>query len=79
MPLINCEINLIPTWPEKVALSYDTKATTFAKTDAKIYIPSVPLSAQANAKLIWQLKPGFKRTINWKNYQSKVIPHWPKE
>ena len=79
MPLINCEINLIPTWLEKVALSYDTKATTFAKTDAKIYILSVPLSAQDNARLIRQLKSGFKRTINWNNYQSKVIPNWPKE
>ena len=43
MPLINCEINLILTWSEKCVLSDDTKATTFAITDAKLYVPIVTL------------------------------------
>ena len=30
------------------------------------------LSTQDNAKLLEQLKSGFKRTIDWKKYQSKV-------
>ena len=30
------------------------------------------LSTQDNAKLLQQLKLGFKRTINWNKYQSKV-------
>ena len=29
------------------------------------------LSVQDNAKLLQQLKPGFKRTINWKKYESQ--------
>ena len=33
MPLINCEINLILTWPKKCVLSNDIKATTFAIVD----------------------------------------------
>ena len=32
----------------------------------------VILSTQDNAKLLEQLKSGFKRTIDWKKYQSKV-------
>ena len=36
----------------------------FAIIDAKIYLPVVTLSTQDNAKLLHQLKPGFKRTNN---------------
>ena len=32
----------------------------------------VILSTQDNAKLLEQLKSGFKRTIDWNKYQSKV-------
>ena len=45
-------------------LSNDTKATTFVITDTKLYVPVVTLSTQDNAKLLQQLKSGFKRTIN---------------
>ena len=40
-------------------------------TDTKLYVPVVTLSTQDNAKLLQQLKLGFKRTINWNKYQSK--------
>ena len=36
-------------------LSKDTKATTFAIADTKLYIPVVTLSNQDNAKLLEQL------------------------
>ena len=42
-------------------------------TDSKLYVPVVTLSTQDNAKLLQQLKTGFKRTINWNKYQSKII------
>ena len=77
MSLINCEINLLLTWSEKYVLSNDTKATTFAITDAKRYAPIVTLSTQDNAKLLQQLKSGFKRTINWNKYQSRVSMQAP--
>ena len=48
------------------------KATTFARTDTKLYVPFVTLSTQDNAKLFQQLKSGVKRTINWNKYQPKV-------
>ena len=53
-------------------LSNDTKATTFAITDTTLYVPVVTLSTQDNAKLLEQLKSGFKKTIKWKKYQSKL-------
>ena len=45
---------------------------TFARTNAKLYVSFETLSTQNNAKLLKQLKSGFKRTINWNEYQSKV-------
>ena len=43
-------------------------------TNTKLYVPVVNLSPQDNAKLLQQFKSGFKRTINWSKYQSKVTP-----
>ena len=63
MPLINCEINLILIWSDKCVLPSDAKATPIAITDTKLYVPVVTLSIQDNAKLLEQLKSGFKRTI----------------
>ena len=68
---INCEIKLILTWSEKCVLPNDTKTTTFAVTDTKHYVPVVTLSTQDNAKLLQQLKSGFKRAINWNKYNQK--------
>ena len=69
MSLSNCEINLILTWSEKCELSNDTKATTFAIIDIKLYVPVVvTLSTQDNAKLLQQLKLGFKSTIDCNKY-----------
>ena len=70
MLLINCEINLILTWSANCVLSKTNanQATAFAITDTKLYVPVVTLSTQDNAKLLQQLKSGFKRTIDWNKY-----------
>ena len=70
MPLINCEVNLILTWSSTCVISSATGEAKFKITDAKHYVAVVTLSTQDNAKLLQQLKSGFKRTINWKKYQS---------
>ena len=74
MPLINCEIYLILTWSVNCVVSSAPvgQATTFAITDTKLYTPLVTLSTQDNAKLLQQLKSGFKSTINWNKYHSKT-------
>ena len=74
MPLIDCEVNLILTWSENcVIVSTDVanQNSTFAITDTKLYVPVISLSQEDNAKLLQQLKSGFKRVINWNKYLSK--------
>ena len=44
---------------------------TFTVTETNLYIPVVTLSTQDNAKLLPQLKNGFKRTITWNKYLAK--------
>ena len=74
IPLINCEVNLILTWSSTCVITNSTSAGIFPITDTKLYIPVVTLSIQDNAKLLQQLKSGFKRTINWnKSIRSKNI------
>ena len=70
IPLINCEVNLILTWSSTCVITNSTSAGRFPITDTKLYVLVVKLSTQNNAKLFQQLKPGFKRTINWNKYQS---------
>ena len=72
IPLINCEVNLILTWSSTSVITNSTGAGTFEITDTKLYVPVMILSTQENAKLLQQLKSGFKRVINWINiYQSQ--------
>ena len=74
MPWINCEVNLILTWPSTcvlVATNIPNQNATFAITDTKLYVPVVTLSTQEKTKFLQQLKSGFKRIINWNKYLSK--------
>ena len=71
MPLINCEINLILTWSANcfiVSTNAANPGARFTITKTRIYVPVVTLSTQDNAKLFLQLKPSFKRAINWNKY-----------
>ena len=74
MPLINCKVNLIFNWSASCVIVYTNvvnQNATFTITETKLYVPVVTLSTQDNAKLLTQLKSGFKRTINWNKYLSK--------
>ena len=64
MAVISCETKLIVSLSANCVISNAmvNQATKFAITDPKIYVSIVTL----------QLKSGFKRTINWKKYQSEV-------
>ena len=72
MPLINFEINLILTWSSTCVITNSRGARRFEITDTKLYVLTVTLSTQDNAKLLQQWKSGFKRIINWNKYQSKI-------
>ena len=67
MPLTACEINLILTCSVNCAIcnAATISATRFVITNTKLYVLVVTLSTQDDAKLLEQLKSGFKRTFNW--------------
>ena len=70
-PFTKYETNLDLNWSLKCVI-VDTavadQGATFLIIDTKLVVPVVTLSTQNNVKL----KSGFKRTINWNKYQSKV-------
>ena len=70
MPLINCEVSLFLTWSSTCVITNSTGKGRFIITDTKLFAPVVTLSTQDNAKLLQQLKSGFRRTIKCNKYQS---------
>ena len=69
---MNCEVNLVLTRSKDCVITNSTGAGKFQITETNLYVPVVTLSTQDNAKLLQQLKSGFKRTINWNEYESSV-------
>ena len=82
MPLINCKIHLELNWNNNcVMYGADTYAggdnandreTTFQITSTKLYVPVVTLSAKDNVNLTKQLNEGFKISVYWNEYKSKI-------
>ena len=73
MPLIKCDVNIL-TWSADCVIIYTNVANqipALAITETNLYFPAVTFSTQDNAKLLPQLKSGFKRTISWNKYLSK--------
>ena len=64
MPLINFEVNLILTCSKDCVISSTTGETKFKISGTKLFVPIVTLSTEDNAKLLQQLKSGFRKTIN---------------
>ena len=57
--------------PPVAAINNPTNAT-FKIKDTKLYAPVVTLSSENDKELLGQLKTGFKRTIKWNKYRSKM-------
>ena len=82
MPLINWKIHLELNWNNNcVMYGADTYAggdnannreTTFKITSTKLYVPTVTLSTKDNVNLTKQLNEGFKRSVYWNEYKSKI-------
>ena len=84
IPLINCEVELILTWSKNCVLAnmkvnptanpaiVAQSGATFKIKDTKLYVPVVTLSKENDTKLLEQLKSGFKRTIKWNKYRSRM-------
>ena len=85
IPLINREVSLALSWSADCVITdikrrivaaavCDNSPTNanFKKTDTKLCVPEVTLSAENDNKLLQQLKTGLKRTINWNKYRSDM-------
>ena len=82
LPLINCKIHLELNWNNNcVMYGADTYAggdntndreATFKITIAQLYVPIVTLSTRDNVNSKKQLEQGFKRSIFWDEYKSKI-------
>ena len=79
IPLINCEVKLILTWSADCVIIYTNIANQvpiFTVTETNLYVPVVILSTQDNAKLLPQLKSGFKEQLVGINiYRSQNYYH----
>ena len=72
MLLINCRIDLGLNWIEDCILSSSGDSAKFEITDAKLHVPIVTLSTKDSVNLTKQLSEGFKRSVYWNSYQTKV-------
>ena len=72
------------TWSKNCVLAYMTvnaahpaivapSGATFKINDTKLHISVVTLSKENDAKLLEQLKTGFKRTVKWNKCRSQII------
>ena len=57
--------------PAREKIDAPTNAT-FKITDTKLYAPVVTVSTKDDNNFLEQLKSGFKRTIKWNKYRSKM-------
>ena len=79
MPLINCKIHLELNWNNNCVMyddndnaGDDNKETTFKITIPKLYVSVVTLSTKDNVNLKKHLNEGFKRSVYWNEYKSKI-------
>ena len=75
MPLINCKIHLELSWTTNCVLSSadgNGGDVSFDITETKLYVPVVTLSTEDNVNLTKQLNEGFKRSVYWNEYKSRI-------
>ena len=61
MPLINCEVGLILTWPADCIVIYtnfENQVPTFTRIETNLYVPVVTLSTEGDAKIITTITIG---------------------
>ena len=71
---MNCEVELVLIWSGNcviISANIANQNPTFTITETTLYVLVVTLSTPDNAKLLPELKSGFKRTIGWNKYLAK--------
>ena len=73
LPFINCKLHLELNWTKNSVMSNVANATTFQiKSIVVPVVPVVTLPTEQNLKLAKQLSKGFKRSVFWNEYKSKI-------
>ena len=81
MPLINCKIHFELNWSnDSLTSDYNSNSNAnnanpklkFQIASTKLYAPIVTLSTKYNVNLTKQLNKGFKRSVYWNEYKSKI-------
>ena len=82
MLLTNCKIHLDLSWNNNCVIygadtyvgvdNANNRETAFKITKTKLYVPIVTLSIKDNVYLTKQLNKGFKRSVYWNGYKSKI-------
>ena len=77
LPLIECKIHLALNWmygADKYADgdNVNNRETAFKIKITKLYVLVVTLSTKDNVNLTKQLNEGFKRSVYWNEYKSKI-------
>ena len=82
MLLINCKVHLELNWNNNcVMYGADTcvggdnandRKTTFKITGTRLCVPIVTLSTKDNVNFTKQLNEGFKRSVYWNEYKSRI-------
>ena len=82
MLLINCKTYLEINWNNNCVMcradtyaggdNFNNRETTFQITSTKLYVPTATLSTKDNVNLKKRLNEGFKRSVYWNEYKSKI-------
>ena len=82
MPLINSKIHLELNWNNDCVMhgadtyagcdNANNREAAFQITITNLYVPVVTLSTKDNENLTKQLDEGFKRSVYWNEYKSKI-------
>ena len=73
--LINTKLYIELNWTKNSVMSTgDDDSTKFQITKTELYVPVVTLKTADNNKLSELLKKGFKRSVFWNEYKSKIQP-----
>ena len=81
-PFINTKLHLELSWIKNCIMSNvgandndDNDTNTFQITKTELYVPVVTLKTNDNLKLTKLLSKGFKRSVFWNEYKSKIETH----
>ena len=80
LPMINTKLHLELSWTKScimktVEQNTNNDTNTFQVTKTEFYVPVVTLKTSDNEKLNDLLSSGFKRSVFWNEYKSKIETH----